>query len=308
MEFTNLEFTDTTPAIVPVWPPLLRAITSRYMEARPSEAVAIFVEAGEHGDSAVTPPIFARSEKAERVAHANVSSPPFYQLSPQNSRSVHLACRKTIGLEMDIDFVLQEALIRERLRNAVMLKGIDKEGQQRNATLHSQDAMSWLNGVRNGSIQVTSIMMPIGISGEIRASRNQEWTTTLHISSEHAVRASTQANLTLTTKITQQIAALFRDDSLNILLDFSGFGRALIFARPDRTSRHTVALPAPILARIRNYFVRFPNVSAFGNGRRANSERELVEAIVRSRPTPQSLIIHRALIADIKKMQALLPD
>lgn len=305
VEFTNLDFTGTTPGIVPVWPPLLRAVTSRCMKARPSDAITIFVESDEQGSTAITPPIFARSEKTERVAHADARSAPFYQLSSHDSKSVHLACRKTSGLELDIDFVLEDASIRERLLNAVVLNGTDKDGRQRNAMLHSQDAMPWILSVRSGAVQVTSITIPIGVRGVLKVGRNQEWTTTINLSAEHAVRSPPQTSLLLTTKIIQQISAIFRDDSLDVLMDFSGLGRALIFAQSNQVICQTATLPAPVLARIRTYFVQFPNASALGDKPRKNSERELVEAILRSRPTPQSLIVHRTLIADIKKARAL---
>lgn len=294
--FSNLLFAVTTPAILPVWPPLVRTVTSRLLEAQPNRSLMLFVE---HPSSDAVPPLFARCNTSERVAQAELCTAPFYILAPQNAPSVHLACRKTEGLEIDIDFALNEVDLRPSISNSVMLRGLSNDGVKTSVALHNRQATVWLSSVRSGEIKFIGVEFPIGLIGYIRATRNFVTIEQVDVGGEFMSRIEMDSHNLLDAEKAKKIAKWLLDSSLDVLVDFGGFGRSIVFGilQPELNSK----LERDTIKRVEHFFIRFPNSVRLKDNWRSLSTLELCLELKKIKPKKESIIFHRLLVSHLMR-------
>jgi hypothetical protein len=302
----NLEFREASPAILPVWPPLNRAVTSSYLEAPPNQTIAIYVEDGERvRNSALSmPTIFARSAQEVRAAQLDGNDAPFYRLTPESSKTVHLTGRKIDGIEieMEVDYLLDLTMVRHDMYNSVLLNGVDTHGNVKSIALHNMDSLIWLSEVRGGITKVKSISIPMGAKGAIKVLRNSVWKTELNIAAERSQKIVSPRCLTLDETTVQTIVSIIRDHELSVMVDFSRFGRVQLLSNFKKNGSEASTLSTEILSRIFAYFIQYPNTLPKGMIGSKYSNKELIEKLIKSKPTRESLIVHRTLLAELKKI------
>jgi len=294
--FSNLQFSSATPAILPVWPPLVRAITSRIIEAQPNLTMILFVE---HPSSSEVPPVFARSNNSERVARAALSNAPFYILTPERSPNVRLVCRKTEGLEIDIDFNLKEVDIKPVINNAVLLYGVSKEGVKSSVALHNENAISWLNRVRDGEIKFLGIAFPIGLIGFVSAVRDFKAIERLEVGGEFISRISVDSHISSDADKASKFSSWLLDRSIDAHIDFGGFGRAVVLGVPKQVSikklRHSSII------KIEHFFRRFPDCARLKRNWRTLSGPELCVEFRNIKPKKNAVILHRLIALQLMR-------
>lgn len=294
VNFSNLLFAATTPAILPVWPPLVRSVTSRLLEAQPNHALMLFVE---HPSGDSVPPLFARCSTSERVAQAEPSTAPFYILVPERASNVHLACRKTEGLEIDIDFTLNEVDLRLAINNVVLLRGISKDGVKTSVALHSGQATVWLSSVRCGEIKLLGLEFPIGLTGYIRATRRFVTIEQVEVGGEFVSRVEVDSHILSDAEKALKLAGWLIDSSLDVLIDFGGFGRSTVLGLqgPELNKK----LEPDTIKQIERFFKRFPDSVRLKKNWRSLSASELCLELKKIKPKKESIIFHRLLVSQL---------
>jgi len=293
--FSSLRFASTTPAILSVWPPLVRAVTSRLLEAQPNRALMLFVE---HPSNDAVPPLFARCSTSERVAQAELCTAPFYLLAPERAPSVHLACRKTEGLEIDIDFALNEVDLRPAISNVVMLRGISNDGFKSSVALHTEEVIGWLNSVRCGEIKLIGVELPIGLTGFVSATRDFVVIERVELGG-FATRIEIDSHISLDAEKASKLATWLLDRHIDVVIDFGGFGRAVVLGVPQPVLINN--LRADTIRKVEHFFRRFPDCTRLRPNWRSLSISELYVELKKVKPRKESIISHRLLVSQLTR-------
>jgi hypothetical protein len=299
--FSNLLFASTTPAILPIWPPLVRAVTSRLVEAQPNRALLLFVE---HPSNDVVPPLFARCSTSERVAQAELCTAPFYILAPESAPSVHLVCRKTEGLEIDIDFALNEADLRPAINNSVVLRGIFNDGVNSSVALHTAQATDWLNSVRCGEIKFIGMELPVGLTGFVSAARDFVVIERVKVGGGCATRIEIDSHISSDADKALELAAWLLDSNIDVVIDFGGFGRAVVHGVPQPAPNNKLRQDA--IRSMEHFFRRFPDCARFKPNWRSLSVSKLLVELKKIKPKKEYIILHRLLVSQLMRNHDLI--
>lgn len=287
-QFTQLKFIKAAPAIVPVWPPLLRSISPQLIETLPQSPFHFFVE---HVAGALAPPVFARSTQDERAAKADSHNAPLYVLSPEGAKSIELMCRG--GPRLDADFKLDATELKSIRPGAVKMLAVNKEGMPVNSVLHSCESSSWLLQVRSGELTFKAMTLPMGARGQVKIRRDFEWMTELELAGDGISRISPESVTNSNADLAIRLINILRDPSLSVMIDFSSFGRALIFGAATSELKNECEVSKAILRRIRQYFLQFPEALPVGSRWRKFSANQLLGEFQKSTPTRKSLAHYR---------------
>ena len=295
-QFTQLKFVSAAPAIIPVWPPLVRSLTALRIEALPQLPYSFFVE---HSAGTSAPPVFARSAQAERVAKAYSNSAPLYELSPEGAKSVQLICTK--GPRLDVDFQLDAIQLKSFRPGIVKLIACDREGKAVESVLHSRDANKWFSQIRCGELRFKTMTMPKGARGHVKILRNAEWVSELEFFGDGISQISTVSTMNTNVDLARQLIGFLLNQTLSVLIDFSSLGRAVICRTANSVLEKKLETPAAILLRIRQYFIQFPETLPAHSRRHKLSDKQLLAEFQNSKPTMKSLAHYRFIENNIPR-------
>jgi predicted RNA-binding Zn-ribbon protein involved in translation (DUF1610 family) len=295
-QFTRLKFVSAAPAIIPVWPPIVRSLTALRIEALPQLPFSFFVE---HSGGTPAPPLFARSAQAERVAKAYSNNAPLYELSPEGAKNVQLMC--TNGPRLDVDFQLDVSQLKNLRPGIVKLTACDKGGKAVESVLHSCDANKWFSQIRCGELSFKSMTMPKGARGHVKVFRNAEWVSELEFLGDGISQISPTSAMNANVDLAHQLIAFVLDPTLSVLIDFSSLGRAVIRRTANSALEEKVDAPAAILPRIRQYFIQFPETLPAHSRWHKLPDNQLLAEFQNSKPTKKSLAHYRFIANTIPR-------
>jgi hypothetical protein len=224
---------------------------------------------------------------------------PFYILAPESAPSVHLACRKTEGLEIDIDFALNEVDLRPSISNSVVLRGISNDGVKTSVALHNGQATAWLSSVRCGEIKFKGVEFPVGLTGFIRATRDFVTIEQVEVGGEFVSRIEGDSHILSEAEKASKLAGWLLDSSLDVLIDFGGFGRSTVLGLPEPEINRK--LQPDTIKQVERYFIRFPDSVRLKKNWRLLGASELCFELKKIKPRKESIIFHRLLVARLMR-------
>jgi hypothetical protein len=295
-QFTQLKFVKAAPAIVPVWPPLIRSLTASRIETLPQHPFSFFVE---HAAGALAPPVFARSAQDERVAKADGHNAPLYKLSPEGVKSVQLVCTK--GPRLDVDLQLEITQLKSLRPGVVKLVAFDRDGKSVDTILHSCESSRWLSQIRHGELSFKAMILPTGAKGQVKIRRNAEWVPELEFGGGEISQISPDSILNANADLANRLINILLDRTLSVIIDCSSFGRAVIYGVTNSILEKKIDVPDSILHRIRQYFLQFPGAVPFGSRSSGFSDDQLLIEFQKSKPTMKSLAHYRFIQNKIPK-------
>lgn len=287
-QFTQLTFVKAAPAIVPVWPPLIRSVSALQVETLPNHIFNFFVE---HPAGTLPPPVFARSAQSERVAKADLHNAPLYELSPEGAKSVQLVCSK--GPRLDVDFQLDVTRLKSIRPEVVKLAAVDRDGKAVESVLHSSESSGWFSQIRSGELIFKAMTLPAGAKGQVKVRRNAEWISELELVGDGVFRISPDSVTNASADLANQLIRIILDQTRSVMVDFSALGRALILGSVTSAIGEEVEVSSFVLKRIRQYFLQFPEVLPIGSRWKRLSDSQVISEFRRSQPTLQSLAHYR---------------
>lgn len=285
---TQLKFIEASPAIIPLWPPLIQSQMAHRIKTLPQLPFSFFVE---HSAGESTPPVFARSSHVERVAKAEPNNAPLYQLLPEGAQSVQLICLK--GPRLDVDFQLEKSLFKTIRPGAVKLVALDKDSRTTEVGLHSAEFSTLLSRIRCGEFRFKEMILPTGARGQLKVRRNATWSAELDFESDHTSRISADSAMNASADLANNLVRILLDQALSVMIDFSSLGRAVVYGDSNLALEQRVDVSEEILRRIRQYFIQFPDASSISSKWRKLSDNQLFFEFQKSKPTKKSLSHYR---------------
>lgn len=293
-QFTLLKLAKAAPAIVPLWPPLLRATSAQRIETLPKTPFSFFVE---HTTGTSAPPVFARSPRDERVAQAESHHAPIYELAPEGDNTVQLACTK--GPRLDVDFQLDLNYWKSIRPGVIKLTALDENEGLVESVLHSSEASDWFSKIRSREISFKSMNLPTGAKGQVKVKKDSEWGVELELYVDGTSSISSDSLITTQAELANRLIKIILEPTLSVMIDFSALGRAIICGEPNFNKSEGPGIPDSILKRIRQYFIQFPEVRSVESRRERISDVQLLHEFKICKPTVKSLAHHRFIQKNI---------
>ena len=292
-QLTLLKIRPATPAIIPVWPPLIKTITRSVIEAPRDISTIIFVCPNGEQHGKYGPALFSRCKGAEQVLRANGPLEPFFKITPQTGSPAHLACRDTISMELAIDFTLAPHTYQSSANTSVVLVGKSRAEKDVFAELHGEQGTRWLEDVMRGEIVFHTLAMLPDVQGEVSTGRNGLWESKLLVSTSEIRAKHDSSKYEISPQIAKQLGT-FMKSGLDVQIDFKGLGRVTLRAAIKKTTSPQ-RLPAQLRAQLKSFLIQAPHEQARRYRHTQITDEELLKCFDASRPAPESLSTKRTL-------------
>jgi hypothetical protein len=299
-QFAGVPIVDATPLFVPVWPPLVRQVTSGCIEAMERTPLTFYIEGLACEKTLAPPAVFARSGREDLVIKGFPGSLPFFRITTFNEREVQLLCKDLKGLQSEINFGSDLSDLRTSVFTAVELIGTTKEGQRITICLHDESASPWLSQVRTGDIDLQFVTLPARCEGTLSTGLGGIWHQTTQFSGEP--KAGHPNAHHVSDEVISKITLALCDHYSDVLLDFCGYGRAIVKASREAKKEINNALSTVLRDQLRTYLMQLPNRPAWPRISAASNDRNLIQAFAASRPTHKTLQTQNIIKSQLKKL------
>lgn len=301
-EFAGLPITPAKARFIPIWPPTVRSLKSEFLEA-PSKSTVMLFANGTNDNGVDNETAFIRS--GENTAGINVANgtPRYFRIKNDGELSINLALRNKTEIRTQIEYLsLNDKNNHGHM--VVELQGKNTEdGQSTAIQMHDLKASDWLLKVRNGAIQITSLVLPLHARGSLSKGRYGLWNQTLTISPSTA--DSVTSGRAHCHKLVPLIANAIKERAVDIKLDFGGFGRAVLPAEiNDSVYKPTFSLSLDLKQRLRAYLAQLPSKNTQRVSVLRLNEQQLIQTFLFTKPTAETAAIYRYLAAELNQTKA----
>lgn len=293
--FCSLSVSAKSPAITPVWPPLVSRVGIQL--ATVSRGATLYVGFEGLPQKLKNRAIFyARSGSHDNALSVNPVDTPFLKVSTESESAFEVSCRDATELRLEFDCSLEFHKLSKI--PSVTLIGSAIDGTTSSAHLHDENSVDWLERVSAGELRLTDIVAPSYCKGALRTARSSTWQTIVELAIYPSDGAMGRPKFW--GHFVPVIAKILVDRSVDIQIDFGHLGRAWLPAQRSADDEATLLLGSVLRSRILSYFGQMPRCSSSMPVNLAATDRQLVDAVYASKPVQATLSFHRTILNELK--------
>lgn len=276
-DFTKLSFKKLNPALIPIWPPLIKIQTAQSTSALKDECIVFSLSGTGDIREYYSTPVSLNFDNEKSPIQFYLSHPnKFLCISSEHKTRLHVSCLKS-STTANVEYNLE---IQEFEFPTVTLEAQQIDGSKLFVNIHSLDAYEIFNRVRDGELILSSITFPHGCIGKVYIGEHGIWRDEEYLSEsgENSVK---------------KILAKLDQVDLDFLLDFDSLGRLLVPAKARKNK--SVTLDPDVKRAVTAYLSVLPTQPKWPKAIARLTDSELIEAFIKCKPIEKSKPIYKSI-------------